>query len=333
MHSKADVVNRLFDTMGIGAHVTAVSDGLRTRRYKVKLDIGERVSKIRAIREELSLATQSISPPLIELDSSSGHVVIEVTTTNKPIIVSLDQLINQVDLSEYELPLLLGSSMQGGPFVIDLMTGPHLLIGGATGSGKSVLSKTIIHSLIHKLSPKDLQFGLIDPKGTELSSFKKGEYCGSYASDYESTCSVLDRAINIMERRYELLSSLELVNIQELRKRGNYSNLFYIVIIIDELADLILQDRRDRLFSKLVKLLQKSRAAGIHIIANTQRPSRDVIKGLIHANMPIQIALRTTSNHDSRVIIGTDGAEDLVGRGDMLVRHNGTITRVQGAIV
>jgi S-DNA-T family DNA segregation ATPase FtsK/SpoIIIE len=329
MQQKTELINQLFNAMKIRAHVASYSEGLRTCQYKIKLDLGEKVSKVKAISEELALLVQSINKPKIDLDTVSGHIVIETTVTNKPIIVPFDTLISHVDLKQYELPLVPGVDMQGNPIVIDLADAPHILIGGTTGAGKSVLCNTLIRSLMTKYSPEDIQFGLIDPKSTELSQFKDSGYCSLYASDYESASELIEKALIVMEDRYKVLNLHKCTTLKELRKKERHP---YIIIIIDELADILLQDKKEYLFTKLVRLLQKSRAAGIHVIANTQRPSRDVLKGLLKANMPVQIALKTSSNFDSRVIIGEDGAEKLVGKGDMLVRYNGTITRVQGAL-
>lgn len=326
---KAELINQLFSAMKIKAHVSSYSEGLRTCQFKIKLDLGEKVSKIRGISEELSLLVQSISRPKIELDTTSGHVVIETTTTDKPITIPFETLIHSVNIEQYELPLVIGVDMQGNPLVVDLADAPHVLIGGATGAGKSVLCKTVINSLMARYGSGDIQFGFIDPKSTELSQFKDSSYCGLYASDYESSVELVEKAIVVMEDRYKLLNLKGCTTLKELRRTERHP---YIVIMIDELADILLQDKKEYLFTRLVRLLQKARAAGIHVIANTQRPSRDVVKGLLKANMPVQIALKTSSNFDSRVIIGEDGAEKLIGKGDMLVRYNGHITRVQGAL-
>jgi S-DNA-T family DNA segregation ATPase FtsK/SpoIIIE len=326
---KAELIDRLFNAHKIKAHVASYSEGLRTCQYNIKLDIGEKVSKVKSVSEELALLVQSVNKPKIDLDTASGHITIETTVTSKPITVPFETLAQDVDFTQYELPLVVGADMQGKPMVVDLAEAPHILIGGSTGAGKSVLCNTIIHSLMRKYTSEDIQFGFIDPKSTELTQFKNSAYCGMYASDYESATELIDKALTVMEDRYKLLSLKGYTSLKEFRKKERHP---YIVIVIDELADILLQDKKEFLFTKLVRLLQKARAAGIHVIANTQRPSRDVLKGLLKANMPVQIALKTSSNFDSRVIIGEDGAEKLVGKGDMLVRYNGNTTRVQGAL-
>lgn len=324
-------INELFKAMNIRAEVLNVTEGLRTKEYRVSLQLGEKVSKIRGISEELALAVRSLSAPQIKLDSRSGHVVIETTVTDKPITISLKDLIRSTDLSKYILPLVLGKSMQGKTTTIDLADCPHLLIGGTTGSGKSVLSKSILASLAARYSPNDLQFILLDPKGTELTQYASSNYCLKYAQDYSASTSVLEKLVAIMEDRYVQLSKAGYSSWNDYRR--THSNEPFVVVLIDELVDLLLQDKKKDMYVSLTRLLQKARAAGIHIVANTQRPSAKVVDGVLKANMPTQIALRTTSHYDSRIIIGTDGAEKLVGKGDMLVNYNGKVARVQGAFI
>lgn len=331
MAENIKLINQLFASMSIKAQVVGEQQGLRTCRYFVKLDLGEKVSKIRNIDEEISLLIKSISKPSLYLDTKSGHVVIEATTSDEPIELHLSDLLKKIDLQQYILPLVLGSDMYGSPFVVDLADAPHIIIGGTTGAGKSVFTKTALTSLMHRYAPSELQFGLIDPKGTELTLFKNTAYSAIYASDFLTSVELLEKAVDVMEERYKLLSDKGVSALKDLPPAERLNHPF-IVIVIDELADIILQDKKDQAFTNLVRLLQKSRAAGIHIIVNTQRPSRDIIKGLLRANLPVQVALKTTSNHDSRIIIGEEGAEKLVGKGDMLVNINGKITRVQGAI-
>jgi S-DNA-T family DNA segregation ATPase FtsK/SpoIIIE len=317
--------------MKIRAHVERFEQGLRTCKYFIKLELGEKVSKIRSVSEEISLLIKSITSPTFYLDTKSGYVVFETTTTDEPIAIKLNQILQTVDLQKYTLPIVIGSDMERSPFILDLATAPHILVGGTTGAGKSILTKTALYSLMHRYGPAELQFGLIDPKGTELTTFKDTPYGAIYSNDYMSCVELLNKAVEVMESRYNFLANKKVSSLKELPRSERLEHP-YIVIVIDELADIILQDKKGQVFTSLVRLLQKSRAAGIHIIVNTQRPSRDIIKGLLRANLPVQIALRTVSHHDSRIIIGEDGAEKLVGKGDMLININNKITRVQGAI-
>lgn len=320
------LLNQLFQAMKVKATAEFIKEGLRTRKYYIKPHLGEKISKIKAIGQEISLQIKSLSAPSFSLDTVTGHVVVETTTNDKPINIPLRNLINQVDTSPIELPLVLGYDMDKVPFVLDLAKAPHVLVGGTTGGGKSILCRTIIHSLMSKYADKDIVLGLIDPKGNQLADFKSRN--NHHVSSYKDSVSMLVQIVEEMEKRYRRMSKKGVRNITELRKIEDHP---YIVILIDELADIILVDQDKSFFTNLVRLLQKAREAGIHIIANTQRPSADIIKGLIKTNMPVQIALKTASNHDSRIIIGDEGAERLVGMGDMLVNANGKITRVQGA--
>jgi S-DNA-T family DNA segregation ATPase FtsK/SpoIIIE len=228
------------------------------------------------------------------------------------------------------LPLVIGKSMSNQIFAMDLAECPHILIGGTTGAGKSILSKTILHSLVYKYTNNDVKLVLIDPKGTELKPFAESSFCASYCNTIEQTQMIFEKLVAEMERRYQHLSQIKVGDIKLMPKASRPP---FICVVIDELADILLQDTKKKLYTNLVRLLQKARACGIHIIANTQRPSKEVVSGLIKSNMPVQIALRTANQYDSRIILGEEGAESLVGKGDMLVKYNGVITRVQGAIV
>ena len=320
------LLNELFKAMKVRATAEFVKEGLRTRKYYINLHLGEKISKIKAIGQEISLQIKSLSLPVFSLDTVTGHIVIETTTNDSPITIPLKNIINKIDLSNYELPLVLGCDMDSNPYVLDLAKAPHVLIGGTTGGGKSILCRTLLYSILHKQSSPSVIFGLIDPKGNQLVDFKSKT--NHHVSSYQDSVNMLQQLVEEMENRYRRMSKKGVRTIQELRMKENHP---YIVVLIDELADIILADKDKSFFTHLVKLLQKAREAGIHIIANTQRPSSDIIKGLIKSNMPVQIALKTSSQTDSRIIIGEAGAEALVGMGDMLVNAYGKIVRVQGA--
>lgn len=331
-------VNELFSSRGIDAFVDQIVSGLRTSKYYIKLGPSERVSKIRSLEEDLMLRLKTNHLPNISI--SNGFVVLEVVHNTGIVDISLSQLLQQVDISKYNLPLLIGATMEGSPLQIDLTdsNSPHILIGGTTGSGKSVLLKTIVQSLICRYPTKDkgttnfgAEFILIDPKGTELREFSELERTLAYCTSYEYACLALEQAIEVMETRYRLFPTYGVKTLTDLRRKVTESDNQYIVIIIDELADLLLQDQKKRMRMALTRLTQKSRAAGIHLVVATQNPKRDVIDGAIKANMPTKIALRTNSSIESRIIIDIEGAENLVGKGDMLVSSGGTIIRAQGA--
>jgi S-DNA-T family DNA segregation ATPase FtsK/SpoIIIE len=222
--------------------------------------------------------------------------------------------------------------MENNNIVLDLgnPSSPHMLIGGSSGSGKSELIKSIICSIPQKFNdPKDLQYVFIDPKSVELSQFKNDKLVLSYSNDYQSAVDVLTKLVMLMETRYKEMDKRKVNNMEDYRKLKRTP---YVVVVIDELADLMLNDKKKEFTIPLIRLLQKARAAGIHIIACTQRPSSDVISGLLKNNMPVRIALKVVSRHDSRTILDIDGAEHLIGMGDMLLHHNNRLTRIQGLL-
>ena len=327
---KIQQINKLFEAFKIKASAVDIQEGLRTVKYFVLLEPGEKISKIKNIQQELALEIRSLTTPSITLKPDTGHLIIEATISNKPLHISLEDIFTK-HKPKCELPLVLGKTMDGNVYEIDLASAPHLLIAGTTGSGKSVITSTIVKSLTHHLDSNDLKLIFIDPKQIELNKFKDSKFTMGHATQPKEALSFLKLLVELMNVRYQRMSNKNINSFKELRKQEAELHP-YVVIVIDELADLLLQDSNDQIFSSLVCLLQKSRAAGIHIICNTQRPSRDIIKGLLKANLPVQIALKTTSSVDSRIILGTDGAESLVGRGDMLVNYNGQVTRVQAAM-
>jgi S-DNA-T family DNA segregation ATPase FtsK/SpoIIIE len=323
-------IDNLFKALNIKAKVDGIEHGLRTCSYFIKLEVGEKVAKIRSLTEELSLIIKSISEPKIRVSTATGHVVVEATTSNSPIAIDLATIIDASEAQNMHLPLVIGKSMNDKIFAMDLAECPHVLIGGTTGAGKSILSKTILYSLMFKYTKKELKLVLVDPKGTELKPFSESSFCAAYCNTIEQTQAIFEKLVAEMERRYQRLSQIKIEDLKLVPKENRPP---FVCVVIDELADILLQDTKKKLYTNLVRLLQKARACGIHIIANTQRPSKEVVSGLIKSNMPVQIALRTANQYDSRIILGEDGAESLVGKGDMLVKYNGIITRVQGAII
>lgn len=332
MEEQKDQLNKLFLAMKIKARCVDVVDGLRTRDYYIKLELGEKVSRVKGISQEIALALRSLNAPTIELEPSSGSIKIVTTTNNESIIIPFNEVIQNLDMNSFEIPLLAGIKMDRTPLMLDLAHAPHLLVAGTTGAGKSVLVRSMIEGMIYKRTSQDVSLCLFDPKLTELQRYSESNFCCNYSTDYESILNATRSLIELMEKRYEIMSKSKISDFKELR-RNNESKQPYVVVIIEELADILLQDKKDRFRNMLIRLLQKSRAAGIHIIANTQRPSREIVCGLIKANMPIQIALKCSTGFDSRTILGEDGAENLVGKGDMLVKFNGRTIRAQATFI
>ena len=240
-------------------------------------------------------------------------------------IVQAPEFVN----SEYNLPICIGVNMRGKPVLRDLAKMPHLLVAGTTGSGKSVGLNSFILSLIHKKKPEDLKFVLIDPKRIEFSMYNNQQYMLRPVITNMRIASIcLSQLCDEMNERYSKFEKTMVRNISEYKEKGY--NMPYIVCIIDEFADLIMFDKN---VDKYVQMLaQKSRAAGIHLVIATQRPSVDVITGTIKANLPTRLSYKVASPADSMTILNTTGAEDLLGRGDSLfMEENGTLTRTLGA--
>ncbi len=233
--------------------------------------------------------------------------------------------------STYALPICIGVNMRGEPVMKDLSKMPHLLVAGTTGSGKSVGLNSFILSLIHKKTPDELKFVLIDPKRIEFSMYNKQKYMARPTiTDMSEASSCLARLVSLMNERYASFEDAMVRNIGEYLAKGK--KMPYIVCVIDEFADLILSDKTVE--KQVLMLAQKARAAGIHLIIATQRPSVDVITGTIKANLPTRLSYKVSSPADSMTILNTVGAEDLLGRGDsLLLEENGTLTRVLGAYV
>lgn len=233
--------------------------------------------------------------------------------------------------STYALPICIGVNMRGEPVMKDLSKMPHLLVAGTTGSGKSVGLNSFILSLIHKKTPDELKFVLIDPKRIEFSMYNKQKYMARPTiTDMSEASACLARLVSLMNERYAAFEDAMVRNIGEYLAKGK--KMPYVVCVIDEFADLILSDKTVE--KQVLMLAQKARAAGIHLIIATQRPSVDVITGTIKANLPTRLSYKVSSPADSMTILNTAGAEDLLGRGDsLLLEENGTLTRVLGAYV
>jgi len=335
MMNDINKVNDLFKSRGIKALAVDFNIGLRTKKIYIKLDLGEKYSKIKSLSQDLKLHLQSSTTPDIYIDGEKGIVVIEITINTNPIRVEMKDIVDELNLNDFTIPIILGRDMAGAPSVIELASCPHLLIGGTTGSGKSILLKSIIKGIVEKENSPEINFVMVDPKGCELAEFRELSQTAAYCTTYEETIHILEQAIQLMEDRYELMSHYNVLDLSKLREIHSKSSGAldpYVVIIIDELTDLILQDKAKVFVKLLTRLTGKARAAGIHIIAATQNPKREIINGLIKANMPTTIALKTSSSIESKIIINSTGAEKLIGFGDMLLNYKGKTIRVQGAI-
>jgi DNA segregation ATPase FtsK/SpoIIIE, S-DNA-T family len=336
-----EMLNRTLQNFNVGARVVNVTQGPSVTRFEVQPEPGVKVNKITNLSDDikLSLAARDIR---IEAPIPGKHTIgIEVPNQHsRPVRISELILSDVFQQSASPLTTVLGLDIEGKPIVTDLKKMPHGLIAGATGSGKSVCINSILVSLLFKAAPHDLKLLLIDPKMVELAPYNRIPHLVSpVITDVKAATAALKWAVEEMERRYELFAHTgvrEINRYNELAiEQKRYSDkLPYIVIVIDELADLMMMSPAD-VEEAICRIAQKARACGIHLIIATQRPSVDVITGLIKANIPTRIAFSVSSQVDSRTIIDISGAEKLLGRGDMLFLENGTSkpVRLQGTFV
>lgn len=333
---------RLNDTLTnfhVGATVENVTQGPSVTRFEVQPEPGVKVNKITNLTDDikLSLAAKDIR---IEAPIPGKHTVgIEVPNlTRRPVFISEIIASKEFSLHPSPLSVVLGLDISGNPIVTDIKKMPHGLIAGATGSGKSVCINSIIVSILYKSNPKDVKLLLIDPKMVELAPYNEIPHLVSpVITDVKAATASLKWAVEEMERRYELFAHTgvrDITRFNELAEKHRQEKLPFIVIIIDELADLMMMSPQD-VEEAICRIAQKARACGIHLIIATQRPSVDVITGLIKANIPTRIAFSVSSQVDSRTIIDMSGAERLLGQGDMLFLGNGMQKpiRLQGTYV
>ena len=318
---------------GVEGEVKKVSQGPVVTLYEFEPAPGVKVSKIINLSEDIARNTSSESARIATIPGSNT-IGIELPKPQRE-NVFLSEIISDSNFKKKDtkLPIALGKSISGIPITGDLSTMPHLLIAGTTGSGKSVCINTIILSLLYKHSPEKCKFILIDPKMLELSTYEGIPHllC-PVITEAKKAASVLGWVVKEMENRYKLMTKVGVRNIDGYNEKHKIS-MPYIVVIVDEMSDLMLVAGKD-IENYIQKLSQMARAAGIHIIMATQRPSVDVITGTIKANFPTRISFQVTSKIDSRTILGEQGAEQLLGKGDMLYMTSANrITRIHAPFV
>ncbi|WP_226677562.1 DNA translocase FtsK [Mesobacillus jeotgali] len=335
------MLNETLRNFNVGARVVNVTQGPSVTRFEVQPEPGVKVNKITNLSDDikLSLAAKDIR---IEAPIPGKHTIgIEVPNhSSRPVLLS--EILQSAGFMDLESPLsvALGLDIAGNPIVTDLKKMPHGLIAGATGSGKSVCINTMLVSLLYKAHPDEVKLLLIDPKMVELAPYNRIPHLVSpVITDVKAATASLKWAVEEMERRYELFAHTGVRDIGRFNELAEKHRRFsdklpYIVIVIDELADLMMMAPGD-VEEAICRIAQKARACGIHLIIATQRPSVDVITGLIKANVPTRIAFSVSSQVDSRTIIDISGAEKLLGRGDMLFLENGSSKpfRLQGNFV
>ena len=301
--------------------------------YELELAVGTRVNKVTSLSDNLSLAMKTSNIRIVAPLPGKGTVGIEVPNDKSELVLLRDIL----EAEEYRdedspLKLALGKDLSGTAIVTDLAKMPHLLIAGATGSGKTVCINGIITSLLFNSSPEELKFLMVDPKRVELMMFQEIPHLVSpIVTNPKKVSAALDWVVKEMERRYEIFAEKGVRNITLYKEKAgeDWENLPFIVVIVDELADLMVIAQQE-IEGAIMRIAQLSRAAGIHMILATQRPSVNVITGVIKANFPARISFKVASKVDSRTVLDTNGAEKLLGRGDMLFMEPGETDIIRG---
>ena len=329
----SDFMEKILQDFGIEGKIKAINNGPVVSLYEFEPAPGVKVSKIINLSEDLARNTSSTSTR-VSVIPGKNTVGIEIPNEERE-SVSLREIISydKFQKKEVSLPIALGKSISGMPLVGDLTSMPHLLIAGTTGSGKSVCINTIIVSILYKLSPDLCKFILIDPKMLELSTYEGIPHLLTpVITDAKKATSALSWTVKEMNSRYKLMSKVGVRNINGYNAKHKLK-MPYIVVVVDEMSDLMLVAGKE-IENYIQKLSQMARAAGIHIIMATQRPSVDVITGTIKANFPTRISFQVSSKIDSRTILGEQGAEQLLGKGDMLFMSSANrIIRIHGPYV
>jgi DNA segregation ATPase FtsK/SpoIIIE, S-DNA-T family len=337
VNANAQSIKETFDNFNIDVTMEGANVGPRVTQYTMKPPTGVKLTKITALESNLALDLAAQSIRMEAPIPGKRAVGVEVPNV-KPAIVRISSLFQSPQWRERSgkpLAFAIGKDIAGAPVVADLDKMPHLLVAGQTGSGKSVMINTILTSLLYRNSPSDLKLILVDPKQVELKPYDDIPHLLTpVITEPEKCISALKWATAEMERRYKALAEVSKRNIGEYNNLKKEEGMPYIVIVIDELADLMMMAARD-VEALIVRIAQKARAVGIHLVLATQRPSVDVITGLIKANVPARIAFTTASQVDSRTIIDQMGAEKLLGQGDMLLltADMPKPKRVQGAFI
>ncbi len=329
----ADFLEKVLLDFGVQGKITKISTGPVVTLNEFEPAAGVKVSKIVNLSEDIARNTSSESARISTIPGSST-IGIELPNSSRDNVM-LREIISgsKFNNKDFKLPIALGKSISGQPLIGDLTSMPHLLIAGTTGSGKSVCINTIILSLLYRHKPEICKFILIDPKMLELSTYEGIPHllC-PVITEAKKAASVLGWVVKEMENRYKLMTKVGVRNIDSYNAKHKIS-MPYIVVIVDEMSDLMLVASKD-IENCIQKLSQMARAAGIHIIMATQRPSVDVITGTIKANFPTRISFQVSSKIDSRTILGEQGAEQLLGKGDMLFMSSANrITRIHAPFV
>jgi S-DNA-T family DNA segregation ATPase FtsK/SpoIIIE len=329
----AGILEEKLDEYGIPGTVIKVHKGPVITRFEVKLNPGVRISKVRNVSEDLSIALKSDRIRVLAPIPGTDLVGLEVANDSVATI-GLKPAIMAALQSSYELPMVLGTDTVGQPAVVDLAKMPHLLVAGQTGSGKSVCLNALIMTILYTKTPDECQLILVDPKRVEMTHYRGMPHLRMpVVTDPAEAVEVIAGLVQEMEDRYKTLEKYSVRNIVSYHALKDVPVMPYIVTVIDEMADLM-DTAGKELEGHIKRLAQLARAVGIHLVLATQKPVVDVITGLIKGNIPSRIAFQVASKSDSRVILDSNGAEKLIGRGDMLARPgSGDPVRYHGAWV
>ncbi len=348
--NKDKIVNTL-KNYSIDISKIVATPGPTVTLYEIVPAPGIRISKIKNLEDDIALSLSALGIRIIAPIPGRGTIGIEVPNQH-PQVVSMKTMLNSPEFQncKYELPIAIGMTISNLPYVADLTKMPHLLMAGATGQGKSVGLNAIITSLLYKKHPAELKFVMVDPKKVELSLYTKIErhYLAKLPDSDEAIITDTRKVVRTlnslcieMDQRYDLLKNAQVKNIKEynpkfcsrrLNPEEGHRYLPYIVLVIDEFADLIMTAGKE-IEMPIARLAQLARAVGIHLIIATQRPSVNIITGIIKANFPARVAFRVTSKIDSRTILDASGADQLIGRGDLLLSVNNDMIRIQCALI
>ncbi len=345
---RAKLLEKTFASFGFNVKVVEIQTGPVVAQFEVELEAGLRLAKITSLSDDLAIALRVPSVRIVAPIPGKNTVGIEVPNTHRQ-IVRLREVIEEANgrVEKMRIPIYLGKDVAGNPMIVDLSTLPHLLIAGRTGTGKSVCLNSIIVSMLMSRRPDEVRMLMIDPKMVELSPYKQLPHLmHPVVTDMRKAEAILAWAVDKMEERYQLLARAGVRHIAsynqlgeeelmdriqpEEEERGNIPiHLPYVVIVADEIADLMMTAAKE-VEAHIIRLAQKSRAVGIHLVLATQKPTVDVITGLIKSNLPARISFQVASRTDSRVVLDEMGADKLLGNGDMLFLWPGTSTLIRG---
>ena len=327
-------LTRALADLGVEAHVLRAVVWPRVTRYELRLGSGVKVGKVRNLQQDIAYALAATEVRILAPIPGKSAVGVEVPNTRPAKVTLGDVFQSYPDANDWTLPVGLGKDISGRAVFFDLSEMPHLLVAGTTGSGKSVMLNGLLTSLLLTTDPRQVKMVLIDPKRVELTQFGRVPHLITpVVTDVKKAANALTWGVAEMERRYEVLERMGVRSLEGYNDKAEVQ-MPYVVVVIDELADLMMQAGA-KVEDAIIRLAQKARAVGIHLVVATQRPSVDVITGMIKANVPSRIAFAVSSQVDSRVIMDTPGAEALLGMGDMLYKPVSAArpSRVQGAFI